>query len=158
MIKLPTTIWLVLHNLVFLGIEIKITENMEILSTEAQIRVLELAKADYEVKVQEIKKEHKPRVRGAYLCGVVEDVICREFNLPEAEVQSPTVFIPMFSRENAAVLAKKYKFKKPGDGSYWWNLEDSCGAFAHIMNKDKYDSRNRHAFLNALIKELKELL
>lgn len=56
---------------------------------------------------------------------------------------------PLFTRENAILLAEKYKFKKPTGAVYWWSSIHSSN-----YKTKKTDFKSRINFLDAMIKEL----
>jgi len=81
--------------------------------------------------------------------------LCRFFKSHEEVSWLLTLSIqfPLFTRDNATLLAKKYKFKEPSGAIYWWDSICSIKKPA-----EKTDYKNRICFLDAMIKELETLL
>lgn len=108
--------------------------------------------------IKEVKVEIKQNEPVDGLCWVFVDTLNKKHHLCVCLSHEATEYIPGFTRENAAILAKKYKFKKAyqeGDGAYWWNTSAS-----HYKEKriGGVDVKNRICFLNALIKQLESQL
>ena len=119
---------------------------MEVLTIEQQIKVVENAKAG--LKLNPSSKEGLC----THLIYRLNNVLLDDKIWTSYEVK---YYIPLFTKENATILARKYKFKKPYEsGAYWWNTPLSF----FEGRKSYYDIKNRICFLNALIKELKTLL
>ena len=128
-----------------------------------QIEVLEAAKKRYQNFVKEQKERAMFFVNGtagdhAYICGPAAYELEKHLNKDSEEIYVHISvyciedYIPCFSRGYAVTLARKYKFKKPNRYSYWWSLVEKDFS---TLEKKTYDYRNRIAFFNAAIKELK---
>ena len=102
------------------------------LDPKSAIKVLELTKRRL--------KEDGNIVTG--ICYDLRDILKESGFSFYVDYYKLKLYIPLFTIENAKILAKKYNFKTPDgmENTYWWNVG--------LLNP-------RIKFINAIIKELK---